>query len=87
MSLPVAPRAGRLRPLGLDEVRITGGFWGGRQQINASATLDHCLTWVDRMGWLANFQKAADGALPGARRGREFSDSEVYKLAEEIAWE
>jgi uncharacterized protein len=87
MSVPVAPRAGRLRPLGLDEVRITGGFWGDRQRLNASATLDHCLSWVNRMGWLANFQTAADGGLPGARRGREFSDSEVYKLAEAIAWE
>jgi DUF1680 family protein len=87
MSLPVAPRAGRLRPLGLDEVRIAGGFWGDRQRINASATLDHCLSWVDRMGWLANFQRAADDQLPEARRGREFSDSEVYKLAEAMAWE
>ena len=70
MSLPVAPRAGRLRPLGLDEVRITEGFWGDRQRINASATLDHCLRWADRVGWLANFRMAADGGLPGARRGR-----------------
>lgn len=87
MSMPVAPSAGRLRPLGLGDVRITGGFWGQRQQVNASATLEHCLTWAERVGWVANFRAAAEGTSVPDRRGREFSDSEIYKLMEAMAWE
>ena len=40
-ATPVVPGTGRLRPLGLDEVRITGGFWAQRQRTNAEATLPH----------------------------------------------
>ncbi|MCO1657671.1 glycoside hydrolase family 127 protein [Pseudonocardia humida] len=77
----------RLRPLGLDEVAITGGFWGHRQHVNATATLAHIEGWLEREGWLGNFDLAAAGRLPEGRRGREFSDSEVYKLLEAMAWE
>ncbi|WP_030160007.1 glycoside hydrolase family 127 protein [Glycomyces sp. NRRL B-16210] len=85
-STPVLPSTGRLRPLGLDEVRLTGGYWGARQEVNAEATIGHCLHWLETLGWIANFDKAAAGA-PFERAGREFSDSEIYKLAEAMAWE
>ncbi len=82
-----APAAGRLRPLGPGEVTVTGGFWGRRQRVNAAATLGHIEHWLEREGWLGNFDLAAAGALPAGRRGREFADSEVYKLLEAMAWE
>lgn len=85
--LPVAPTRGRLRPLGLDEVRITGGFWARRRHVNATATLDHCRDWEERVGWTGNFKAAVEGRIPHDRRGREFADSDVYKLLEAIAWE
>ncbi|GAA4684325.1 hypothetical protein Prum_064860 [Phytohabitans rumicis] len=82
------PSAGALRPLGLDQVRLSGGFWGERQERNANATIPHAHEWLDKTGWLGNFRLAAAGELaPHRRRGREFSDSEVYKLAEAMAWE
>ncbi|NEE01813.1 glycoside hydrolase family 127 protein [Phytoactinopolyspora halotolerans] len=84
---PVVPSRGRLRPLGLNEVRISGGFWGHRQEVNASATLEHCLTWMNRLGWIGNFRSAARDDEPWPRAGREFSDSEIYKLSEAMAWE
>jgi uncharacterized protein len=84
---PVAPRQSRLRPLGVDEVRITGGFWGQRQQVNGSATLAHNLAWTERVGWLGNFRAAYERRLPTDRSGRVFADSEIYKLAEAMAWE
>ncbi|MGH8823910.1 MAG: glycoside hydrolase family 127 protein [Jiangellaceae bacterium] len=84
---PVVPTIGRLRPLGLGEVTLVGGFWGERQEVNSSATLDHCLTWMERVGWIDNFRASMDGRLPEQRRGREFSDSDVYKLIEAMAWE
>lgn len=84
---PVVPSHGRLRPLGLDAVEITGGFWARRQETNSEATLAHIQGWLEREGWLGNFDLAAAGTLPAGRRGREFSDSEVYKYLEAVAWE
>jgi DUF1680 family protein len=84
---PVLPTNGRLRPLGLGEVRITGGFWADRQAVNGSGTIDHIGHWLEREGWLGNFDLAAAGQLPSGRRGREFADSEVYKYLEAMAWE
>ena len=84
---PVAPARGRLRPLGQREVRITGGFWGERQRVNARHTLGHIGSRLESEGWLPNFDLAAAGTLPDGRRGREFSDSEVYKYLEALAWE
>ncbi|MFG3340487.1 glycoside hydrolase family 127 protein [Glycomyces sp. NPDC048151] len=86
MTTPVVPGRGPLRPLGLNEVRLTGGHWGERQAVNAANTIGHCLHWLEQLGWIDNFTRAATGA-PFERAGREFSDSEVYKLAEAMAWE
>jgi DUF1680 family protein len=83
---PVAPRQGGRAPLGIDEFRLEGGFWGGRQTVNREATLDHCVSWLERLGWVANFDAAARGE-GGARAGREFADSETYKILEALAWE
>jgi DUF1680 family protein len=83
---PTAPSRGRLRPLGLSEVTLRPGFWWQRQETNRSASLAHIEHWLERAGWLGNFDAAVQGRLPGARRGREFSDTEVYKLLEAMAW-
>jgi DUF1680 family protein len=83
MTGPVVPSRGALRPVGPGQVRLTGGFWGRRQALNGSATVEHSRAWVDRLGWSGNFREpSADRP-----RGREFSDSEVYKLAEALCWE
>jgi DUF1680 family protein len=82
---PVAPSGATLLPLGLDEVSITGGFWGERQQVNADNTLRHCLDWITRLGWLENFARTARGE--GMHVGRQFADSEIFKLLEALAWE
>ena len=84
---PVVPSRGKLNPLGLGEVEVTGGFWAQRQETNAAATLAHCQEWMERLGWVGNFRAAVEGRLPLDRRGREFSDSDVYKLMEAMTWE
>lgn len=84
---PVAPTRGALRPLGLTEVRITGGFWGDRQHVNGTVSIDHCDRWEKRVGWIENFRAVVDGTIAECRTGREFSDSDVYKLIEAMAWE
>ncbi len=84
---PVVPGSGRLRPLGIGEIEITGGFWADRQQVNSSATIEHCHDWMERLGWVGNFRAAAEGRLPEDRSGVVFTDSDVYKLMEAAAWE
>lgn len=84
---PVAPSSGRWRPLGLAEVSIDGGFWADLQHLNATVMIEHCEAWIKRMGWIGNFDAAVEGRLPADRRGREFSDSDIYKLLETMSWE
>jgi DUF1680 family protein len=84
---PVVPGSGRLRPLGIDEAEITGGFWGDRQEVNSSATIEHCHDWMERLGWVGNFRAAVEGRLPQDRNGVVFTDSDVYKMMEAAAWE
>lgn len=68
-------------------MRIVGGFWAVRQRVNGAATLGHALEWMDELGWTGNFTSVANGAGSRERRGREFSDSEVYKIVEAMSWE
>jgi len=86
---PVVPRRGARRGAGLGEVTLAAdGFWGSRQRTNATATVQHCVDWMERLGWLANFDAVAQGATEERERpGWQFSDSEVYKLMEALAWE
>ncbi|MEU1532918.1 glycoside hydrolase family 127 protein [Streptomyces fagopyri] len=79
MASPVVPSAGALTPLGLNSVRLGPGFWGDRRALNQEVIIGHCLAWMERLGWVGNFR-----GEPG--RGREFADSEVYKLLEAMAW-
>ncbi|WP_197409384.1 MULTISPECIES: glycoside hydrolase family 127 protein [unclassified Rathayibacter] len=89
---PVAPSTSALRPLRQDEIRLTGGFWKHHQDLNAHAVISHCLSWIERVGWAGNFDRASAGTLSTETGGDqhvgiEFVDSEVYKLLEAMAWE
>jgi DUF1680 family protein len=86
-GLPVAPTHSMLRPLSINDVRITAGYWHRKQRINGSASIPHAEEWIEKVGWTGNFDAAVEGRLPGDRTGREFSDSDVYKLMEAMAWE
>ncbi len=62
-ALPVDPQSGMLRPLPLDRVILdSAGFWGRRAAVNADATFDHNIHWLERAGWLGNFDLAAAGS-------------------------
>jgi len=87
LARPVVPARGTRRGVGVGEHSLTGGFWGTRQRTNATATLEHCLEWMERLGWLDNFDAVAEGRTGGERPGWQFSDSEIYKLMEALAWE
>lgn len=84
---PVSPSRSVLNPLGLSEIKITGGMWEQFQSRNAAATLPHIGHWLEKAGWLKNFDHVADGTIATNRTGREFADSEVYKYLEALTWE
>ncbi|MEX0913771.1 MAG: beta-L-arabinofuranosidase domain-containing protein [Demequina sp.] len=85
--LPVKPSYGALHPVGMADAVIEGGFWAHLQSLNATAMIRHCEDWMERLGWIGNFDAAIEGRLPQDRHGREFADSDVYKLMEAMAWE
>ncbi|MBT8226681.1 MAG: glycoside hydrolase family 127 protein, partial [Dactylosporangium sp.] len=75
------------RPLGLGQVTLDGdGLLGAWQRRNATATLPHCVSHLERGGALDNLRRASAGD-DGEHRGMWFSDSDVYKTLEAVAWE
>jgi DUF1680 family protein len=67
-------------------VALDGGFWGKRQELNSQAIIPHAASWMQRLGWVDNLRDAG-GAQRYDHRGREFADSEIYKLIEAISWD
>ncbi|MDB5243875.1 MAG: hypothetical protein JWP57_4501, partial [Spirosoma sp.] len=86
-GLPVLPARTTLKPLGIGDVHITDGYWAQKQRVNGNASIQHAEEWIEKVGWVRNFDAALEGRLPQERTGREFSDSDVYKLIEAMAWE
>jgi DUF1680 family protein len=89
---PVAPASTAhlsARPLGLDEVRITSGFWADWQRANREVTAPHALSWLEKDGAVDAFRRVTAGTPLSAkeRPGLWFSDSDVYKTLEGLAWE
>lgn len=84
---PIRSGAGAHLPLGLDAVTITGGSWAPYLERNARTTIPHAQSWMEKLGWVGNFSAVVDGTIAAVRQGREFSDSDVYKLMEAMAWE
>lgn len=87
-AVPVRPTTSMTWGVAVTDVRLDPeGFWGRRQAINSAATLEHCLLWMERLGWLESFDRVARGEVTHERPGWQFSDSEVYKLLEAMAWD
>jgi DUF1680 family protein len=85
-TAPVAFRSGAVRPIAVADAHLEPGFWGARQELNDRAIIAHAAEWMTRLGWVRNFEDAASGSRY-EHRGREFADSEIYKLIEAISWE
>ncbi len=83
---PTASARVRLRPLDPAGVQILGGLLGDRQRVNRDVTLFRGAEELERAGTLENLRLAA-GRATGSRQGMVFSDSDVYKWLEAIAWE
>jgi uncharacterized protein len=88
-TAPVTPTSAArvtLRPLDGLGARLEAGLLGERQQLNREVTLLHGAEELERAGTFENFRVAA-GRSDAPRRGMVFSDSDVYKWLEALAWE
>ena len=72
--------------LPLESVTLTHGFWAERQAVNRRVTLLHGYQMLEKTGSFDNF-RLAGGTRTGEFQGREFSDSDVYKWLEAVAYE
>ena len=80
-SAPVLPQA--LQPVPFDRVGLSG-FWGGRQEVNRTATLASNIRECLETGRLENLARAGRGEQ-GGFQGYFFNDSDVYKVVEGMA--
>jgi DUF1680 family protein len=92
--VPTAAARSALHPLGVADVRITGGLWAERQRVNREVSLPIGSTRLREAGNLADLELAAryvaDPSLPAdpdSYQGPWFMDSDVYKWLEAVAWE
>jgi uncharacterized protein len=81
----VGVQAGPIKPVPFKHVRITGGLWDQRIEVNAKATLPHVLEQCRKTGRISNFEIAA-GKKTGEHQGYFFNDSDVYKIIEGAAY-
>src|SRR5665648_95128 len=86
--LPATRERLACRPIGLESARITGGVWADWQRDNREVTTPHCLRWLEHDGTVDNLRRL-DPSAPGRpeRRGPWFTDSDLYKALEGVAWD
>jgi DUF1680 family protein len=77
-----------LHPLGLDAVVIRSGVWADWQKDNREVTTPHSFGWLESDGTIDNLRRLApSGAGVPERRGPWFTDSDLYKALEAVAWD
>ncbi|MFP7696486.1 glycoside hydrolase family 127 protein [Trueperella sp. LYQ143] len=85
---PVVPRVPTVfQPVSVRDVEISGGFWKYMQDRNHEVTIPHIYHWIHEFGTMSNFDAVAAGSDTTEHIGREFADSDAYKVLEAILWE
>ncbi|HYA45422.1 MAG TPA: beta-L-arabinofuranosidase domain-containing protein, partial [Acidimicrobiales bacterium] len=86
---PTGTAIGRFRPLGPGALSLAEGHeLGDWQRRNTTKTLPHCIEQIVASGAVRNLARVAEGRVGDVpHEGWHFSDSDVYKLLEAIAWE
>lgn len=85
-AVPTAQARAVQRPLGIGDVSITAGPFGQWQRVNRSASIPLGLEQMEEAATLPNLRLVA-GEADGEFRGPRFSDSDLYKQLEAVAWE
>ncbi len=63
------------------QAKLSGGFWGPRQETAHKTTIPHALDHLEKDGHVTNFDKAA-GKMEGTASGHAAFDSDLYKALE-----
>jgi len=63
------------------QVKVTGGFWAPKLEINRTVTIPHIFAENESTGRTDNLRKGA-GLMPGDYVGRRFNDTDIYKIVE-----
>jgi DUF1680 family protein/alpha-L-arabinofuranosidase len=75
-----------IEAVGLREVKLTGGFWGKRLEINREVTIPHIFKQCEQKGRIYNFELAG-GLKKGEPKGNfPFDDTDVYKSIEAASY-
>ncbi len=82
--LPRTRTFSELRPLPLEDVQITDGFWSQKQRMNRDVTLRHGYQMLEQAGNLNNL-RLVTGEGEGEFAGRNFHDSDIYKWLQAVA--
>ena len=82
---PTAGATGTLSPLGYRDVALTGGWLGRWHERTVTVTLPQVLDRVEGGEAAANLARLI-GRADGPHRGMVFTDSDVYKTLEAVAW-
>ncbi|WP_158862310.1 glycoside hydrolase family 127 protein [Leifsonia sp. AG29] len=86
--LPAATDRLAVQPLGLDAVTIRSGVWADWQRDNRAVTTPHSFHWLERDGTVDNLRRLdPSGSGRPERRGPWFTDSDLYKALEAVAWD
>ena len=85
-DLSASPHA-KVRSVGMNDARWTGGFWAQRVSQSRAVTLPEMWKAIETPGngaWAGNLRIAA-GVMQGRFQGRQWSDGDVYKWLESAA--
>lgn len=78
----------KMQNVGLDEVKITGGFWKQRQEVNRKVSFE--LLWQlatdEEKGYPLNNFKVAAGIKAGRHQGVAWEDAWLYKWIETASY-
>lgn len=74
----------KLHPVPVNAVRLEGGFWEPRRKVNVERSIPTMLELLEEHGIVDNFRRLAGKKVP--RRGPLYTDSDLYKWMEAVAY-
>lgn len=96
LSAPAPAKDYPVQPVPFTAVRVTGGFWQARQEVNRAVTVPFALRQCEETGRMKNFDLAAETLRRRAAGEKSFQnkpatiypfdDSDVYKVIEGAAY-
>jgi DUF1680 family protein len=71
-----------IRPVAFTDVRIEDDFWGPRLETNRKVSIPYAFRQIEEMGILDNFAIAGGLKQGSYKGGRQYHDSEFFKVIE-----